>query len=598
MMRRLIMTILVVGITTMIWAEPVSREQALRQAQRFLLQKGQSKALKLAETSMSKARVRGKQIPDYYYVFNAGQNEGFVIISGDDRAETVLGYSDKGSFDVDQIPSNMVAWLKGYESQIKALRENRISVGKKTISKSYPSVAPIVQVHWDQNSPYNKYCKVDLPTLSKPIQAPTGCVATAMAQAMSVYNYPSATTEEIPAYQVNFGANGIAYYDAIPANTPIDWDNLDVANYSGREDEAKKEAIANLMSYCGRSVEMVYNGGSSSASVSDVPYALKTYFGYGRQAAYKKRDWSSDKDWNAMIYNEVAAGRPVIYGGQASETEGHAFIVDGYDGGTDAFHINWGWGQLPVSPDGYYKLSALDPPVEGTGGSSGAYSFDQEAVIGINSESTGEEEIVNAIVVGAIFDEPETSISTAVKNACTEKGFKRNILTGSVSLALYFQFQNHLANVYSFDFGIGLHKNGSLIKDIVPAGSKNNMGNLTTYTTGWSYYPFGNGLENGSYEIKAYSKETGSSDDNWRLCENADMQTIYLMVTDDKIVFFKLSSVTQEGDANGDGEVNVADVDYVIESIGEDVETHKAADVNGDGEINVADVDYIIERII
>ena len=52
-------------------------------------------------------------------------------------------------------------------------------------------------------------------------------------------------------------------------------------------------------------------------------------------------------------------------------------------------------------------------------------------------------------------------------------------------------------------------------------------------------------------------------------------------------------------DANGDGEVNVADVDYVIEHIGEALdETNKAADVNDDGEINVADVDYIIERIV
>lgn len=52
-----------------------------------------------------------------------------------------------------------------------------------------------------------------------------------------------------------------------------------------------------------------------------------------------------------------------------------------------------------------------------------------------------------------------------------------------------------------------------------------------------------------------------------------------------------------EGDANGDGEIDVADIDFVIESIGADVATNKAADVNGDGEINVADVDYIIERI-
>ena len=601
MMRRLFMTIFVVATTTLIWAEPISREQALRQAQQFFLQKGKSKALEQAETSMSKARARGLQIPDYYYVFNAGQNEGFVIISGDDRAVTVLGYSDKGSFDADQIPSNMAAWLKGYEAQIKALRENRISVGKKTNSKASPSVAPIVQVHWDQNSPYNKYCLLDLPVLKKPIQAPTGCVATAMAQVMSVYKYPSATTNEIPAYEVNFGSSGIASYDAIAANTPIDWDNLDVVNYNGSEEEAKKEAIANLMSYCGRSVEMVYNGTGSSASVSDVANALKTYFGYGKQTAYKRREWSNDKDWNLMIYNEVASGHPVIYGGQTGESkdsEGHAFIVDGYDEGGDAFHINWGWGQLPVSPDGYYKLSALDPIVEGTGGSSGAYNFVQEAVIGIDSESTGEAEKVIATVVDAIFDEPGTAISTAIQNANTEKEYTRNAKNGYVMLSLYFRFQNRLANVYNFDFGMGLYKDGSLIEDIVSVGSKNDMGNLTTYTTGWSTTPYGNGLANGSYEIKTYSKETGSPKEKWRLCENADMQTIYLTVTDDKIVFYKSSAEMKDGDANGDGEVNVADVDYVIESIGEDIETHKAADVNGDGEINVADVDYIIERIV
>ena len=64
----------------------------------------------------------------------------------------------------------------------------------------------------------------------------------------------------------------------------------------------------------------------------------------------------------------------------------------------------------------------------------------------------------------------------------------------------------------------------------------------------------------------------------------------------------KLTILVQDlvpGDANSDGEVNVADVDYVIERIGEALdETNKAADVNDDGEINVADVDYIIERIV
>ena len=56
-------------------------------------------------------------------------------------------------------------------------------------------------------------------------------------------------------------------------------------------------------------------------------------------------------------------------------------------------------------------------------------------------------------------------------------------------------------------------------------------------------------------------------------------------------------SSTEEikGDANGDGVVDVADVDFVIEAIGG--EYAKAADVNGDGAVDVADVDFIIEQI-
>ena len=51
------------------------------------------------------------------------------------------------------------------------------------------------------------------------------------------------------------------------------------------------------------------------------------------------------------------------------------------------------------------------------------------------------------------------------------------------------------------------------------------------------------------------------------------------------------------GDVNDDGKVNVGDVDFVIEAIGEDYETHKAADANKDDKINVGDVDYVIELI-
>ena len=81
---------------------------------------------------------------------------------------------------------------------------------------------------------------------------------------------------------------------------------------------------------------------------------------------------------------------------------------------------------------------------------------------------------------------------------------------------------------------------------------------------------------------------------------NATPETDIYRRTASAVRLVKVAAVEEraEGDANGDGEVNVADVDYVIEHIGEPLDvTNKAADVNGDGEINVADVDYIIERI-
>ena len=597
-MRRILLAIIAVGITTSICAEPISREQAYRQAQQFLLQKGNLHTLIQAETQMSKARARGKQVPDYYYVFNAGQNEGFVIVSGDDRAVTILGYSDKGSFDVDQIPSNMAAWLEGYEAQIRDLRENRISVSKKNVVRaSYPTVEPIVKVHWDQNSPYNKYCLLDLPTLGRPIQAPTGCVATAMAQAMSVYRYPSATTSEIPYYEVNFGSSGIATYDAIPADTPIDWDNLDVVNYNGREDDVKKEAIARFMSYCGRSVSMIYNGGGSTASVADVAYALKTYFGYGKQTAYKRRNWSSDKDWNQMIYHEVASGRPVIYGGQTAEKGGggHAFIVDGYDGEEDAFHINWGWGQLSPSPDGYYKLSALDPPVEGTGGSSGAYSFSQEAVINISKGDEPFSEDVKLTTVYMGLD--DQSVFTKVGS--------------QYYISFKARFESHLANDYDISYNYAIYKDGTFMEYMNPNAPIQTFSfDNTTYFPAdgvvHMYLPYYDGttLYNafrtpGTYKIVPVSREISATE--WLENDGSDKYYLTAVCTDTEMTLYvgdPNAKTVIEGDANGDGDVNAADVVFVIEAMGKDYDTNKAADVNGDGIINVADVIYIINRIL
>ena len=52
-----------------------------------------------------------------YFVFNVPGNKGFVIVSGDDRAYPVLGQSDEGNFDPDNLPENLRAILAYIKSK-------------------------------------------------------------------------------------------------------------------------------------------------------------------------------------------------------------------------------------------------------------------------------------------------------------------------------------------------------------------------------------------------------------------------------------------------------------------------------------------------
>jgi len=65
-------------------------------------------------------------------------------------------------------------------------------------------------------------------------------------------------------------------------------------------------------------------------------------------------------------------------------------------------------------------------------------------------------------------------------------------------------------------------------------------------------------------------------------------------------VRFELESEElQQGDVNGDGEVNIGDVTLIIDHIlGEAEVNERVADVNGDGEINIGDVTDIIDYIL
>lgn len=327
------------------------------------------------QKAMTKARKQGSKgeitlSQESYYVFPNANSKGFTIVSGDDRLPEIVGYSSQGSYDENNLPEGFVSFMKAYQNlynkvnlgdaeALKNLAEIKAWRNKKNASAETSSaVAPLLgNIEWDQTSPYNNMC----PRYDSVHVAATGCVATAMAQVMAYYKYPKQLKADIPGY--------VNRWNGIPMEIPTitreegvyDWDNmLPKYNKEANATQQQKDAVAKLMYHCGAAVKMSY-GPESAAAVSATK--LAKYFGYDADLMMdlNRSTFTLDK-WMQIIDTELAAGRPVLYGGQASDG-GHQFICDGKDG-EGLYHINWGWSG---SQNGYFDLSLLNLEKGGTG---------------------------------------------------------------------------------------------------------------------------------------------------------------------------------------------------------------------------------------
>ena len=329
-------------------ASPISWQQAQRNAQVFLLQRGKM----LPEPTLHQAPMASPSAD--YYIFNVGDHDGYVVAAGDDCAPVILGYADEGNIDVNNIPCNMQAWLDEYARQIAFMREHGLSASHAPRKlSSLPAIAPLLTSQWNQTNPYYLSCPLD----TNGRRCITGCVATAMAQVLYYHRSRSVTqtTHDMAAYVTT--SHGVSV-DAVPAGSFIDWDNM-VDRYAGTTTtDEQKAAVANLMKYCGTAVQMDYTSSSSSAYLASAAYAMAAFFNYSSHTRYLNRDNSgiSDDEWENLVYTDLSNSLPVMYGGWSDKNNNaHAFVIDGCDD-QGFFHINWGWG----GSQGYYLLTAID----------------------------------------------------------------------------------------------------------------------------------------------------------------------------------------------------------------------------------------------
>jgi hypothetical protein len=400
-MKRIVFAFVCVALVSLTAkAESVSRSDAFNTAQQYLLSKG--KILNQSRTPFRAARnVDAQPESAYYYVFNAEGGNGYVIVSGDDRTPEILGYVENGSFDEENIPENMKSWLQSYVDQIKYLVDNDVTIDRRVLKAranargTRHSIPVMLTSRWNQGKPYNITCpnyyleddKNESTALPLKTGPAAGCVATAMAQVVNFYKYPAKLKAAIPSYSITYkseknGSTKTVTQKTIPKNTIIDWDNIrDTYSWEdGHVANAQDSAVANLMHMCGQAVKMHY-GPSSGAVTANSKDVFINMFGFDDSAYWVDRSSCSIDEWFNLIYDELAAGYPVLFNGHSSGG-GHAFVLDGFDG-EQLFHVNWGWGG---GSDGWFLVGILNPgDTSGIGASSSSdgYSMGQGALFNL-----------------------------------------------------------------------------------------------------------------------------------------------------------------------------------------------------------------------
>ena len=352
-MKKHIIIMLALALTCVtLQARPVDQETAKRLGQSFVKANfeftRQSDQLDLVQTAFSD---RGEAC---YYIFNVGET-GFVIMAADDNYRPVIGYSDRGVFNPDDMAPALADYLEVVRQGVMmasqaALPKAAVAADWAMLEKCGRLVSRhggredvfLVQTTWNQNYPYNYFCPLGEGGPGGHCYA--GCVATAAAQLMKYWDHPlhgqgsyTYNPEDHPEYgplTVNFG------------EATYDWENMP-NSISASSPIEQIEAVAQLIYHVGVSVDMNYRPSSSGAVTGKLCQTMPAYFFYTNQMDNLYREDYTHEDYMQLIIDAIDMSWPMVHRGG-----GHAYVLDGYND-NDMVHFNWGWSG---SSDGWFNI--------------------------------------------------------------------------------------------------------------------------------------------------------------------------------------------------------------------------------------------------
>ncbi len=277
-----------------------------------------------------------------YYLFNAADGRGFVIVAGNDEMGEVLAYSTEHTLDTLNANPCVKLLLEGYKQGYQALQQGKaVAKAPARAGLFTKTVEPLLKSKWGQSEPYNELCGYPY----------TGCVATAMAQIMYYHRWPAQ----------GIGENGYkvaAYDDDVYVDfsqSHYDWANmLDDYRYPVQATKEQKAAVALLMRDFGVASFMQYTPALSGTQGVNAYNALRQHFDY--TSAYVTKAMEGATRFAEILREELLSGCPVYLEGRpAGSSSGHAWVTDGFDE-NGLFHMNFGW---DGGGDAYFSLTNL-----------------------------------------------------------------------------------------------------------------------------------------------------------------------------------------------------------------------------------------------
>ena len=327
------------------YADTVSKSEAWSKAQPYM--KTQSS---MAKAMRGISGVTAEQESQPLYIFSRGEGEGFVIVSGDDCLPAIIGYTESGDYDEENMPPALKAIINHYaeaiaDAQARGVNRPYASVTASSYDKDIPV---LLTSHWHQNSPWNNLCPQRKDGGGRAL---TGCVATAASQ--------------IAYYWRNEGLNGLSQYDTptydygdapvtsviVKKGTPFEWELM----ADNSTTSAGNAAMARLCVLMGTCAWLTY-GASTGGYIWNMQDVFQNQIGLTRGEYVEKYNFSQ-ATWETMVISDLVQGRPILYSSYNKDKEGwdgHAYVVDGYSTKDNTFHINFGWGN---GWDGYFTMA-------------------------------------------------------------------------------------------------------------------------------------------------------------------------------------------------------------------------------------------------